>query len=68
VGEEIVALRIKGKGSVFQDVPVSGRLSAALLEWKNIQEGFKGRRILAPGGIAFARKSRAGCHVLTYQR
>jgi integrase len=54
VGEEIVALRIKGKGSVFQDVPVSGRLSAALLEWKNIQEGFKGRRILAPGGIAFA--------------
>ena len=68
VGKEIVALRIKGKGSVFQDVPVPGRLSAALLEWKNIQEGFKGRRILAPGGIAFARKSRAGCHVLTYQR
>ena len=28
VGEEIVALRIKGKGSVFQDVPVPGRLSA----------------------------------------
>jgi integrase len=27
VGEEIVALRIKGKGSVFQDVPVPGRLS-----------------------------------------
>jgi hypothetical protein len=26
----------------------------ALLKWKNIQEGFKGRRILAPGGIAFA--------------
>ena len=54
VGKEIVALRIKGKGSVFQDVPVPGRLSAALLEWKAIQEGFKGRRILAPGGIAFA--------------
>ena len=34
VGEEIVALRIKGKGSVFQDVPVPGSLSAALLEWK----------------------------------
>jgi integrase len=49
-----VALRIKGKGSVFQDVPVPGRLSAALLEWKGIQEEFKGRRILAPGGIAFA--------------
>ena len=26
----------------------------ALLEWKSIQEGFKGRRIMAPGGIAFA--------------
>ena len=54
VGEEIVALRIKGKGSVFQDVPVPGRLSAALLEWKALQEKIKGRRILAPGGIAFA--------------
>ena len=54
VGEEIVALRIKGKGSVFQDVPVPGRLSAALLEWKAVQEKFKGRRIMAPGGIAFA--------------
>jgi integrase len=54
VGEEIVALRIKGKGSVFQDVPVPGRLSQTLLDWKAIQERFKGRRILAPGGIAFA--------------
>ena len=26
----------------------------ALKEWKAIQEGFKGRRILAPGGINFA--------------
>jgi site-specific recombinase XerD len=49
-----VALRIKAKGSVFHDVPVSGRLSAALLEWKDIQEGFKTRRITAPGGTAFA--------------
>jgi integrase len=54
VGGEIVALRIKGKGSVFQDVPVSARLSAALKEWKDVQETFKGRRILRPGGIAFA--------------
>jgi site-specific recombinase XerD len=29
-------------------------LSAALLEWKNIQEGFKALRIMAPGGIGFA--------------
>jgi integrase len=54
VGKEIVAFRIKGKGSIFHDVPVAGRLSAALLEWKDIQEGSKGRRIMAPGGIAFA--------------
>ena len=53
VGKEIVALRIKGKGSVFQDVPVTG-LSAALLEWKDFQEDFKARRIRFPGGIAFA--------------
>jgi hypothetical protein len=46
VGQEIVALRIKGKGSVFQDVPVPGRLSQALLEWKALQENFKGHRIL----------------------
>ena len=41
VGEEIVALRIKGKGSVFQDVPVPARLSHALLEWKGVQEAFR---------------------------
>jgi site-specific recombinase XerD len=44
----------QGKGSIFQDVPVPGRLSAALLEWKNLQERFKGRRIMADRGIAFA--------------
>ena len=50
-----MALRIKGKGSVFQDVPVTGALSAALLEWKDIQEGFKAPPdSMAPGGIAFA--------------
>ena len=49
-----MALRTKGKGSVFPDVPVTGALSAALLEWKAIQEGFKVKRILVPGGIAFA--------------
>ena len=54
VGKEIVALRIKGKGSVFQDVPVTGALSAALLKWRDIQESCKARRIRFPGGIAFA--------------
>jgi integrase len=53
VGDKIVALRIKGKGSVFQHVPVRGRLSQALLEWKAVQETFKGRRIMA-AGVAFA--------------
>jgi hypothetical protein len=32
VRKEIVALRIKGKGNVFQDVPVPEALSAALLK------------------------------------
>jgi integrase len=50
VGEEIVALRIKGKGSIFQDVPVPERLSAALLEWKRVQEKYKGRESFAPEG------------------
>ena len=35
-------------------MPVPKRLSQALLEWKTLQEKFKGQRILAPGGIAFA--------------
>jgi hypothetical protein len=30
------------------------RLGQALREWKALQETFKGRRILAPDGIAFA--------------
>ena len=63
VGKEIVALRIKGKGSVFQDVPVPARLSAALLDWKALQEGFKGRRILAPGGITFAASQFVFCRI-----
>jgi integrase len=47
-------LLVKGKGSVFQDLPVPERLSADLREWKALQEKYKGRRILRPGGIAFA--------------
>ena len=39
---------------MFQDVLVSGALSTTLLEWKAIQERFKGKRIRALGGIAFA--------------
>jgi hypothetical protein len=42
------------KGNVFQDVPVTVVLSAALLAWKDVQESFKARRIRFPGGIAFA--------------
>ena len=49
-----MALRIKGKGSVFHDVPVTGALSPALLEWKDIQEALKAAASCAPGGIAFA--------------
>jgi integrase len=36
-------------------VPVAACLSTTLLEWRDIQEGLKARRIMAPeGGIAFA--------------
>ena len=31
-----------------------GRLGQAMREWKALQKTFKGRRLLAPGGIAFA--------------
>ena len=54
VGKEIVAPRIKGNGSMFHDMPVPDRLNAALLKWRDIQESFKARRIMAPSGIAFA--------------
>ena len=54
VGADIVAFRIKGKGSVFQDVPVPASLSAALREWQMVQEKFKGRRIFGQSGIEFA--------------
>jgi hypothetical protein len=37
---------------IFPQFPV--RLKCGAPEWKGIQEGFKGERILAPGGIAFA--------------
>ena len=45
VGEEIVALRIKGKGSVFQDVPVPGRLVPRCASGKT------SRRILKAAGF-----------------
>ena len=57
-GEEIVALRIKGKGSVFQDVPVPGRLSAALLEWKAVQEKIKAAGSWLPAESPSRRRDR----------
>jgi hypothetical protein len=47
------SVQIKGKGR-FPGCSGYGRLKRALLEWKEIQEAFKARRIMAPGGIAFA--------------
>lgn len=54
VGDSIVALRIKGKGSVFQDVPVPESLGRALREWQAVQEQCKARRIFGSNGITFA--------------
>jgi site-specific recombinase XerD len=53
-GGSIVALRIKGKGAVFQDVPVTEALSQALGEWQKFQEHFKGRRIFGRLGVDLA--------------
>ena len=53
---EILALRIQDKGSVFvfQDVPVPGmEPRAGAKSGRTSKRAFKGRRILAPGGIAF---------------
>jgi len=50
----IVALRIKGKGAVFQDVPVTASLSQSLCEWQKFQELFKGRKIFGRLGVDFA--------------
>ena len=49
-----MVLRIKGKGAVFQDVPVTAALSQALNEWQNYQEHFKGRKIFGRLGVDFA--------------
>jgi hypothetical protein len=40
--------------SIFHDVLMAERLSAAPLQWKHIQESFKARRIMADGAIVFA--------------
>ncbi len=50
----VVALRIKGKGARFQDIPVTAALGQALGEWEQEQGTFKGRRIGFLGGIDFA--------------
>ncbi len=50
----VVALRIKGKGSRFQDIPVTTALGEALLQWEAEQGKFKGRRIAYSSGIDFA--------------
>ena len=42
VGEEIVALRIRGKGSVFQDVPVTGALVRRSRNGRRSRRNLKG--------------------------
>ena len=44
----------QGQGKRLPGCACPRALSPALLDWKVLQEGFKGRRILAPGGITFA--------------
>lgn len=54
-GGRIVALRIKGKGSRYQSLPVNGPLANLLAEWRQIQEQYKGMKIFAGRGMAFCR-------------
>ena len=51
----IVALRIKGKGSVHSTLPVNPILSELLGEWRTIQEQHRGMKIFAARGLKFCR-------------
>ncbi len=51
----IVALRIKGKGSVHSTLPVNAVLSGLLGEWRTIQEQHRGMKIFAARGLKFCR-------------
>ena len=48
-----VAVRIKGKGGGFVDMPLLERLGLSLAEWFRFREAFKGHR-LRRGGMEFA--------------
>ena len=52
----IVALRIKGKGSVHSTLPVNAVLSLNVLgEWRTIQEQHRGMKVFAARGLKFCR-------------
>ena len=51
----IVALRIKGKGSVHSTLPVNAVLSEVLGEWRTIQEQHRGMKVFAARGLKFCR-------------
>ena len=52
-GGRIVALRIKGKGSVHATLPVNAILSGVLGEWRTIQEQHRGMKVFAARGLKF---------------
>ena len=54
-GGRIVALRIKGKGSVHSTLPVNAVLSEVLGEWRSIQEQHRGMKVFAARGLKFCR-------------
>ena len=54
-GGRIVALRIKGKGSVHSTLPVNAVLAGLLSDWRTIQEQHRGMKIFAARGLKFCR-------------
>ena len=60
-GGRPVALRIRGKGGVHQNLPVNAALSELLAEWKTIQEQYRGMKVFAARGLKFCRSDFVFC-------
>ena len=57
----IVALRIKGKGSVHFTLPVNAVLAGLLSDWRTIQEQHRSMKIFAARGLKFCRSEYVFC-------
>lgn len=60
-GSRPVALRIRGKGGVHQNLPVNAALSELLVEWKTLQDQHRGMKVFAARGLKFCRSDFVFC-------